>query len=151
IPEAQARALSGALALGPPPEPSDRFAAYIATLRLLAAAAEREHILCLIDDAHWLDAESLEAILFASRRLVAAGGAGVIAPGEGISPGRDAAVTPRRRLRGLAAEHAAVLVEDHAGVVPDPAVIDALVEGCAGNPLALIELAGTLTDRQLTG
>ncbi len=151
IPEAQASALSGALALGPPPGPADRFAAYAATLRLLAAAAEGEPILCLIDDAHWLDAESLEAILFASRRLVADGIAVLIAAREGISPRLDEAAIPRRRLRGLAAEHAAVLVEDHAGVAPDPAVIAALVDGCAGNPLALIELAGTLTERQLTG
>jgi DNA-binding CsgD family transcriptional regulator len=151
LPEAQAGALSGALALGPPPAPSDRFATYAATLRLLAAAAEREPILCLVDDAHWLDAESLEAILFASRRLVADGIAVLIAGREGISARLDASAIRRRRLRGLAAEHAAVLVEDHAGVAPDPAVVAAMVEGCAGNPLALIELAGTLTERQLTG
>ena len=42
-------------------------------------------------------------------------------------------------------------MEDHAGVTPDPAVIAALVEGSAGNPLALIELAGALTELQLTG
>ena len=151
LPEAQANALSGALALGPAPAPSDRFAAYVATLRLLAAAAEAGPILCLVDDAHWLDAESLEAILFASRRLVAEGIAVLIAAREGISAHLDEAAIPRRRLRGLAAEHAAVLVEDHAGVIPDPAVIAALVDGCAGNPLALIELAGALTAPQLTG
>ena len=115
LPEAQAGALSGALALGPPPEPSDRFAAYAATLRLLAAAAEREPVLCLVDDAHWLDAESLEAILFASRRLVADGIAVLIAAREGISPRLDEAADPRRRLRGRLAEHAAALVEDTPG------------------------------------
>ncbi|HTI34439.1 MAG TPA: AAA family ATPase [Miltoncostaea sp.] len=151
IPRAQGDALSGALALGPPPEPSDRFAAYAATLRLLAAAAEREPVLVLIDDAHWLDDESLEAILFASRRLVADGIAVLIAGREGLRPRLDEAPLPRRRLRGLAAEHAEILVEDHAGIVPDPAVIAALVEGSAGNPLALIELAGALSERQLTG
>ena len=151
LPAAQARALSGALALGPAPPPSDRFAAYVATLRLLATAAEQQPVICLVDDAHWLDAESLEAILFASRRLVADGIAVLMAGREGLSPRLDESSVPRRRLRGLAAEHAAILVEDHAGTPPDPAVIAALVEGCAGNPLALIELAGTLTEAQLTG
>ncbi|HTI32242.1 MAG TPA: AAA family ATPase [Miltoncostaea sp.] len=151
IPRAQAEALNGALALGPPAEPSDRFAAYAATLRLLAAAAEREPVLCLVDDAHWLDDESLEAILFASRRLVADGIVVLIAGREGLRSRLDEATLPRRRLRGLAAEHAAILVEDHSGVVPDPAVVAALVEGCAGNPLALIELAGALSEPQLTG
>ena len=68
IPEPQAVALRGALALGPA-RGNDRFAVGAATLSLLAAAADHEPLLVTVDDAHWLDSASLEAVLFAARRL----------------------------------------------------------------------------------
>ncbi len=151
LPAAQSAALAGALALRPATAPADRFAVYAGTLRLLAAAAERDPVLCLVDDAHWLDDESLEAVLFAGRRLGAEGIALIGAAREGRSRQIDTSRLPRRRLRGLAAEHAGILVEEQAGVAPDPGVIAVLVEGSAGNPLALIELAGALSEAQLTG
>jgi predicted ATPase len=68
IPEPQQAALCGALALGPP-APGDRFAVAAATLSVLAAAAEERPLLVLVDDAHWLDTPSREALLFAGRQL----------------------------------------------------------------------------------
>src|SRR6266513_2237242 len=68
LPERQAAALRGALALGPPVE-SDRYAVAAATLSLLASVAEGAPVLAIVDDAHWIDASSREAILFAARRL----------------------------------------------------------------------------------
>src|SRR5665811_1596529 len=65
IPEPQAAALSGALALGPP-TPGDRFAAAAATISLLAAGADEGPVLAVVDDAHWLDTPSREALLFLS-------------------------------------------------------------------------------------
>src|SRR5512132_3287682 len=66
LPEPQAAALRGALALGPTAE-SERFAVCAATLGLLAAVAEEGLVLVLIDDAQWLDAPSGEALAFAAR------------------------------------------------------------------------------------
>src|SRR5271156_2194402 len=66
VPEPQAGALGGALALRPGPA-QDRFAIGAATLSLLAAYAEQGPVAVLIDDAHWLDESSAQALLFAFR------------------------------------------------------------------------------------
>src|SRR6185295_10834369 len=68
LPAPQAAALNGALALGPPIV-GDRFSVCAATISLLAAVAEQKPVLVIIDDLHWLDGSSREAILFAARRL----------------------------------------------------------------------------------
>src|SRR5690348_15139835 len=67
IPPPQAAALAGALALGPPVA-EDGFTIRLATLSLLAHAAEQRPVLALVDDAHWLDASSRDALLFTARR-----------------------------------------------------------------------------------
>src|SRR6185437_12355395 len=68
LPEPQSRALQAALALEEIENP-DRFAAYAATLGLLAAATADQPVLCVVDDAHWLDQASAEALVFAARRV----------------------------------------------------------------------------------
>src|SRR5271165_6364528 len=70
IPEPQAVALEGALALRHGPA-QQRFAVGAATLSLLAAYAEDGPVAVLVDDAHWVDGSSAQALLFAFRRLVA--------------------------------------------------------------------------------
>src|ERR671915_387171 len=72
IPAVQADALKGALALGPATA-HDRFTVPAALLSLLAVAAEDSPVLAVIDDAQWLDEASLEAFLFAGRRVAAEG------------------------------------------------------------------------------
>ena len=67
IPEPQASALAAALALQPGAA-NDRFAVGAATLSLLAAFADEQPVAVLIDDAHWLDVPSAQALLFAFRR-----------------------------------------------------------------------------------
>jgi predicted ATPase len=64
----QADALRAALGLGPA-EAHDRFSVGAATLSLLAAAAEKNPLFVVVDDAHWLDRSSQDALLFAMRRL----------------------------------------------------------------------------------
>lgn len=150
IPEPQAVALRGALALGPP-RPGDRFTAYAATLSLLAAAAERRPVVCIVDDAQWLDRESFEAVQFAGRRLGAEGVALLIGARTDASPLTDATTLPHLRLRRLDDAAAARLLEEHVTASPSPEVRRALVAGAAGNPLALIEVGSGLAEAQLTG
>src|SRR4051794_35019463 len=69
LPAPQASALAGALAMAPPGPVAERFTVYAAVLSLLAAAAEQRPLVALVDDAHWLDTASAEALAFAARRL----------------------------------------------------------------------------------
>src|ERR1700683_3046074 len=71
IPDPQAAALQSALALRPAARAPGRFAVGAATLSLLAAYSEETPVAVLVDDAHWLDGSSADAMLFAFRRLVA--------------------------------------------------------------------------------
>ena len=70
VPQTQSAALAGALGLAPSAS-ADRFLVSAAVLGLIAAAAEEEPVLCLIDDAQWLDRASADALVFAARRFAA--------------------------------------------------------------------------------
>ena len=106
IPEPQAVALEGALALRRGPA-QERFAVGAATLSLLAAYAEEAPVAMLVDDAHWLDGSSAQALLFAFRRLVADPIAVLIAVREGDPSLLDGADLPDLRLGGLTSDEAA--------------------------------------------
>ena len=145
LPTVQARALKGALALGPP-APADRFGVHAATLALLAAAADEQPLLMVVDDAHWLDEASAEALLFVARRLAGEPIALLFAlrPAEG---GRlDLAGVERLAVDGLARSETAELLR---GVAPE--VLDQLHAATAGNPLALLEAPAHLPAEQLAG
>src|SRR5918911_1419511 len=136
IPEVQARALRGALALGPA-TPHDRFTVPAGLLSLLAVAAEEQPVLVAIDDAQWLDEASLEAFLFAGRRLGAGGIAILGALREGTrAAGLEVPWLERLRIRPLADEEARELLQEERLAPP---VADRLVSTAAGNPLALLE------------
>jgi predicted ATPase len=68
LPAPQAAALRGAFALSDEPV-EDRFRVSLGVLGLLAEVAEERPVLCLVDDAHWLDSASADALVFAARRL----------------------------------------------------------------------------------
>src|ERR1700757_3978209 len=76
LPEPQAAALMGALALGPP-APGDRLAVCVATLGVLRAAAQRRPVLAVVDDLQWIDESSRECIEYAARRAGGARGVGL--------------------------------------------------------------------------
>src|SRR5918995_4915244 len=84
LPSVQAAAIRGGLALGPATS-TDRFTVPAALLSLLARAADERPVLVVIDDAQWLDDPSLEAFLFAGRRL---GQEGVVMIGAAREMGR---------------------------------------------------------------
>ncbi len=143
IPEPRAVALEGALALRRGPS-QERFAVGAATLSLLAAYAEDGPVAVLVDDAHWLDGSSAQALLFAFRRLVADPIAVLIAVREGDPSLLDGADLPTLRLGGLNSNEAASLL---GGLTP--AAAERLHSATAGNPLALIELASDSSDLEL--
>jgi DNA-binding CsgD family transcriptional regulator len=147
IPAPQAAALGGALALGPP-APGDRFAVGAATLSLLAAAAEESPVLVIVDDAHWLDTPSRQALIFAGRRLGSEGVLLLLGMRERDWI-RDAGIDTLE-LHGLSRKDATDLVDSAAAGV-DPAVCERLVAETRGNPLAILEAIATLNEGELRG
>jgi DNA-binding CsgD family transcriptional regulator len=149
LPKTQADALAGALGLAPSLG-SDRLLVSAATLSLLAAAAEERPLLCLIDDAQFLDAASAEALVFSARRLAAEPVAMLFAAREGEARTFAAPGLPELVLEGLGTEAAGQLVRASAPAAADP-VRDWLLAEAAGNPLALLELPSGLSEPQLLG
>lgn len=148
LPERQAAALQAALGQGRGGAAPDRLAVAAGTHGLLTAAAEDRALLVLVDDLHWLDPVSREALLFALRRLGSDAIACVMTLREG---GLAPAGLPCRELGGLGRDPAAQLVQAIAGIRPAPAVARRLHAETGGNPLALVELSAVLTAEQLGG
>ncbi len=151
LPEPQRSALhiTLGLAAGDPP---DRFLVALAVMNLMAEVAEDQPLLCLIDDAQWLDGASSQVLGFVARRLLAERVAIVFAARD---PGglrmRDLAGLPEMRLKGLSEDESRGLLES---VLPGPldaGVRDRIVAETRGNPLALLELPRGLTAGQLAG
>ncbi len=142
LPGVQGAALRGAFGLtGERVE--DRFLVSVALLGLLTAVAEDGPLLCVVDDAHWLDRPSADALTFAARRLHADPIALVI--GSRLE-GRFESL-PELVLDGLEPEAAAALLD---GGMPET-LRHQLVRVTHGNPLALLELPRALTDDQRAG
>ena len=136
----QREALEGALALRPARE-QDRFAVGAATLSLLAAYAEVAPLMVVVDDAHWVDRASGDALLFALRRLVADPIAGLISARSDQPSWLDGSDLAMLELGGLNRAAAADLVRHHrvAGVSLSDDAIERVYRGTGGNPLAIIE------------
>ena len=150
LPEPQAVALAGALGLRPPVA-GDRFTICAGTLNLLAAVAEVAPVLAVVDDAQWLDTSSAEALLFAARRLDSESVAVLFAVREGEAGAFSASGLEQLTLAGLGREHARELLSRRLKHEPAPEVAERLVRGTQGNPLALVEIPGLLSDGQLAG
>ena len=150
LPPPQARALR--VAFGQ--EEGDRvepFLVGLATLSLLTEAADAQPVLCLIDDAHWLDTATSDALVFAARRLQEDPVALVFAARDGDARAFTPADIPVLAVKGLGYTAARSLLSERSGVPLPEEVADALLEQTAGNPLALVELPGTLSRDQLAG
>jgi DNA-binding CsgD family transcriptional regulator/tetratricopeptide (TPR) repeat protein len=150
IPEAQAVALRAALALGRETV-ADRLAVFGGALSLLAAVAEEQPLLCVIDDAHWLDEASATAMTFVARRLDADGIAMLFAVRDPEIRSFTAPGIPELRLGGLDRAAARRLLATRLPAGAGPLVAEQLIEISLGNPLALIELPSGLTAPQLAG
>src|SRR5262249_3017184 len=112
--------------------------------------AEERPLVCLVDDAQWLDDSSASALLFAARRIEAEGIAMVFAVREGEDRRFEAPGLPSLRIGGLDAEAARALLESLGDGIAT-SVCDQLIEETGGNALALLELPATRTPEQLSG
>ncbi len=148
IPDPQRVALEGALALAAP-TPTDRFAVAAATLSLLGLAAGSKPLLILIDDAHWLDLASAEALAFTARRLDREGIAILAATSDPES--RPLSSFPSLTLPPMSPQDCRRLLQLRSGVVPTPAVADRILAESGGIPLAIVAAAGLLSPAQLGG
>jgi DNA-binding CsgD family transcriptional regulator/tetratricopeptide (TPR) repeat protein len=151
LPAPQRAALSAAFGLAGGPAP-DRFLVGLGTLTLLADVAADRPLLCILDDAHWLDAESLETLAFVGRRLHVDGiGLLVALRHEGAAGMTALRGLPVHAVGGLSPEDSRSLL---ARAVPgrlDDRVADEIAAQTGGNPLAVLALAEELTAEQLAG
>jgi DNA-binding CsgD family transcriptional regulator/tetratricopeptide (TPR) repeat protein len=144
-PQRDALATTFGLSVGAAP---DRFLVGLATLSLLSDVAEERPLLCVIDDAQWLDRASAQALAFVARRLQAESVVMVFAT---RAPSGELAGLPELVVEGLRHADARKLL---ASVIPgrlDERVADQLVAETRGNPLALLELPRGVSSAQLAG
>src|SRR5215472_3583168 len=149
LPGSQAQALTAALGLAPSARP-DRLLIGAAVLGLLAAAAETKPTLCLVDDTHWLDRPSSDALVFTARRLRAEQLAILVGARAGEASRFEGAGLPELTLAGLDQRSAAHILAARARQA-SPSVRDRLLTEADGNPLALLELPSGLSEEQLQG
>jgi DNA-binding CsgD family transcriptional regulator len=147
LPEPQERALRVAFGLATGPAP-DRFVVGLAALSLLAEYAAARPLVCLVDDAQWLDEISSQVLGFVGRRLLAESALLLFAvremADEQMFPGL-AALT----VEGLTDEDACALLTATVPGHLDERVRDRIVAETRGNPLGLLELARGMSEAEL--
>ena len=152
LPAPQRQALEAAFGLGPAEASgaSDRLLIGLAVLTLLSDLAEAEPdsgpVLCLVDDAHWVDKPSLEALVFAARRLGSERAAVVFAARPGCALLERSGLA-ELALHGLSQEAAEQLLEQRRTGGLSSAARGRILAQAQGNPLALLELPGEAAAR----
>ena len=149
LPVPQREALATVFGLGVRPAP-DRFLVGLATLSLLADAAEQQPLVCIVDDAQWLDQASAQILGFVARRLFAERIAFVCATRTGMGDEVFAGL-PELSVHGLGDSDARALLLDNVYGPLDAAVCDQIVTESHGNPLALLELPRSWRAADLAG
>jgi DNA-binding CsgD family transcriptional regulator len=149
LPGPQRDALGAAFGLTTGHAP-DRFLVGLAVLSLLAEVAAERPLVCLIDDAQWLDRASAQALAFVARRLLAESVGIIFAVRTGAEE-RDAAGLPELVVEGLREDDARTLLASVIRVPLDEEVRDRIVAESRGNPLALLELPLGLAAEEAPG
>jgi DNA-binding CsgD family transcriptional regulator len=149
LPEPQQRALRVAFGLAAEAAP-DRFVLGLAVLSLLAENAAERPLICLVDDAQWLDEASFQVLGFVARRLLAEPVGLVLAvretEDEQLFPG-----LPALTLEGLTGKDAQALLTAAVPGYLDQRVCDRIIAETGGNPLGLLELARGMSEAELAG
>jgi DNA-binding CsgD family transcriptional regulator/tetratricopeptide (TPR) repeat protein len=149
LPPRQAEALGTAVGLTDGSRP-DRFLVGLATLTLFSDAAEALPLLCIVDDAQWLDRSSAQVLAFVARRLEAESIALLLAERE--AQGLDELEgLPELRIEGLSAADARELLGSVISGRLDEAVRERIVAETRGNPLALLELPRGMSPLEMAG
>src|SRR5919112_259290 len=149
LPGPQSAALSAAFGLTPG-RSDDLFLVAVAVLTLVSEVSAGEGLLCLVDDAQWLDQPSADALVFVARRLQAEGVVLLVGARDDDQRYFAAPGLPELRLSGLEPAAAAALLDEASPGLADR-VRDQLVARTTGNPLALLELPAMLTEEQRAG
>jgi DNA-binding CsgD family transcriptional regulator len=144
-PQRDALAVAFGLRSGNPP---DRFLVGLAVLSLLSELAEEGPLLCVVDDAQWLDRASAQVLGVVARRLLAEPVAVLFATRQA---GTELRSLPELEVLGLSTGDARALLDSVVRFVLDERVRDRIVAETGGNPLALLELPRGLTVAQLAG
>ncbi len=147
LPGPQREALEVVFGLSAGPAP-DRFLVALAVLGLLSATAEQCPLVCLVDDAQWLDQASARTLGFVARRLVAEHVGLVFAERE---PSAALGNIPSLEVNGLRNGDARALLNSPFPRILDARVRDRLVAETRGNPLALLELPRRMSVNELAG
>lgn len=149
-PQREALATAFGLSAGNPP---DRFMVGLGFLGLLSEFARDQPVVCLVDDAQWLDRASAQVLGFAARRLRAESVAMIFAVrhlGDTIDMPEFAGL-PGLSISGLPREDARVLLASMLHGLVDDRVLDRIIAESDGNPLALLELPRGFTPAELAG
>ena len=149
LPGPQRDALATAFGLARAEAP-DRFFVGLAVLSLLSEVADERPLVCIVDDAQWLDLASVETLGFVARRLLGESVALVFAVRDGIAL-ETLTGLPRMHVEGLSPEDAGALLRSVILGPLDERVAERIVAETRGNPLALLELPRGLSTAQLAG
>jgi DNA-binding CsgD family transcriptional regulator/tetratricopeptide (TPR) repeat protein len=147
LPPPQRGALEVAFGRTAGPAP-DRFLVGLAVLTLLSGAAEERPVLCVVDDAQWLDEVSAKTLAFVARRLLAEP-VGLLLAAR--APAGDLRGLPELQVLGLRNGDARALLRSGVMFRLDERIGDRIVAETRGNPLALLELPRGLSVQQLAG
>lgn len=125
------------------------FFTYLAVLELLVAAATRAPVLLFVDDLHWLDQPSIEALTFVARRIASEPLIMLCTARPEALPGADVQTIEWTELGGIDEAAAAALLAARSPRLP-PTMRDRVMRQARGNPLALLEFATALeSDRHV--
>jgi DNA-binding CsgD family transcriptional regulator len=149
LPDPQREAVEVAFGLRSAPAP-DRFEVGLAMLGLLAEVAEQKPVVCIVDDAQWLDQASARTLAFVARRLMAES-VGLVFAVRDPADEQSFAGLPELVVRGLNNEDARSLLGLAITGRVDERVIERIVAETRGNPLALLELPRGLSAAELAG
>jgi DNA-binding CsgD family transcriptional regulator len=147
LPEPQRQAIEIVFGLRPG-EPPDRFLVGLAVLSLVAEVGEQRPLLCVVDDAQWLDRASALTLAFVGRRLLAESVGIVFAARE---PGEELRHVPDLEVKGVRNGDARALLSSAVRVKLDEQVRNRVIAETHGNPLALLELPRGLSATELAG